>query len=78
LRLRAIELGRGDSIFAGCIALGFDDKRSAPPDVALQQVSIRNLRAGDAVVDLALQRLPSDVRVELVRREGNVEILVVK
>ena len=45
---------------------------------SIQQVTIRTLRVGDATVDLALERLPSDVGVELVRRDGDVEIVVVK
>jgi glycogen debranching enzyme len=72
------------SLFASLLGLTIDAPRrqlrlarSALPE-SLQQVSIRNLRVGDAVVDLALERLPSDVGVELVRREGNVEIVVVK
>jgi glycogen debranching enzyme len=45
---------------------------------SLQRLSIRNLRVAESAVDLDLQRYPGDVGVELLRREGRVEILVVK
>jgi hypothetical protein len=45
---------------------------------SLQRVWIQNLRAGSALVDLYIERHPSDVSVSLVRREGNVDVLVVK
>jgi glycogen debranching enzyme len=51
--------------------------RSALPQ-SLQRVLITNLRVADATVDLALVRYPMDVGVELLRREGKVEIVVVK
>jgi len=51
--------------------------RSVLPE-ALHRVWIRNLRVGDATVDLALERFPIDVGIELLRREGNVEIVVLK
>jgi glycogen debranching enzyme len=47
-----------------------------PP--SLQKVSITNLRVADATVDLALERFPIDVGLELLRREGDVEIVVLK
>jgi glycogen debranching enzyme len=52
-------------------------KRSVLPDV-LNRVWIRNLQVGEATVDLALQRFPIDVGIELLRREGEVEIVVLK
>jgi glycogen debranching enzyme len=72
------------SLFASMLGLTIDAprrqirlSRSVMPK-SIQQVTIRNLRVGDATVDLALERLPSDVGVELVRRDGDVEIVVVK
>jgi glycogen debranching enzyme len=72
------------SIFASMLGLTIDAPRrqvrlarSVLPET-VKQVSIQNLRVGNAVVDLALERLPSDVGVELVRREGEVEIVVLK
>ena len=47
-----------------------------PP--SLQRISISNLRVQDATVDLAFERFPIDVGLELLRREGDVEIVVVK
>ncbi len=40
----------------------------------LQQVRIENLRVGNAVVDLVLQRHPQDVSVRVARMEGQVVI----
>ncbi len=51
--------------------------RSALPE-SLGRLWIHNLDVGDATVDLALERYPTDVGVELLRRKGDVEILVVK
>ncbi len=51
--------------------------RSVMPE-AIKNIRIRNLRIGEATVDLALQRYPSDVGIELLRREGEVEIVAVK
>lgn len=44
----------------------------------LQEVTITNLKIGKASLDLSLQRYAHDVGVDLVRREGAVEILVRK
>lgn len=46
---------------------------------SLQQVSIRNLRVGEACVDLlAVRHDEGDVGINVVRRKGTVEIMVVK
>lgn len=45
---------------------------------SLQRVSIQNLEVAGAKVDLALERYPVDVGVELLSRSGEVEILIVK
>jgi len=51
--------------------------RSALPE-GVNQIWIRNLRVGDAVVDLSIERFTMDVGIELLRREGDVEIAVLK
>jgi hypothetical protein len=44
----------------------------------LQEIRISNLKVGKASVDLLLQRHGDDVGVNVTRREGDVEIVVVK
>ena len=44
----------------------------------LGQVTIHNLKVGSASLDLVLQRHEKDVGVHLERREGDVEVVVVK
>lgn len=44
----------------------------------LKEMQIRNLRVGEGSVDLLLQRHAHDVGVNVLRREGHVEINVVK
>jgi hypothetical protein len=44
----------------------------------LDRVAIRNLRVGPARVDLVFHRHGRDVGVQLDRREGEVEVVVVK
>jgi glycogen debranching enzyme len=51
--------------------------RSVLPQ-SLKRIWITNLRVADATVDLSIERYPSDVGVELLRREGDVEIVVLK
>ncbi len=51
--------------------------RSVLPQ-SLPRINISNLRVGNACVDLALERFPIDVGIELLRREGDVEIVVLK
>jgi len=45
---------------------------------SVKEIQIRNLRVGDASVDLSLERFARDVAIELIRREGNVEVISVK
>jgi glycogen debranching enzyme len=45
---------------------------------ALKEVQVRNLRVGDAEVDLLLLRHGPDVGINVLRREGKVEITLVK
>ena len=44
----------------------------------LKELRISNLRIGEAVVDLSLQRHAQNVSIGMLRREGDVEIIVVK
>jgi glycogen debranching enzyme len=44
----------------------------------LDEVRIKNLRVGSASVDLLLKRYPSDVGINVLRREGELEVVVVK
>ncbi len=43
----------------------------------LEQVTIRNLRIGEACVDLSLTRDKEDVRVDVLRKQGDLKIVVV-
>jgi hypothetical protein len=45
---------------------------------SLERLWIQNLHAGSATVDLYIERHPNDVGVSLVRREGNIDLLIVK
>jgi hypothetical protein len=44
----------------------------------LRELELKGLRAGDASVDLRLHLHESDVAVHVTRREGDVEVVVVK
>jgi glycogen debranching enzyme len=44
----------------------------------LSEVTIQNLRVGTAIVDLVLRRNKQDVGIDVLRRENNVEIVVLK
>jgi glycogen debranching enzyme len=44
----------------------------------LEDVLVRNLRVGDATVDFRLHRYPDDVGVNVLRRTGSVEFVIVK
>jgi glycogen debranching enzyme len=45
---------------------------------SLQQIRIRNLRVGDATVDCLIERYEQDVGLVVTRREGDVEVILVK
>jgi glycogen debranching enzyme len=45
---------------------------------SVKEIQIRNLRVGDASIDLSLERFARDVAIELIRREGNIEVISVK
>ncbi len=67
-----------------CLGLAIDapqrqlrfERPALPP--ALRTLDIRNLRIGDAVVDLTLDRHARDVALQLGRREGEVQLVTVK
>jgi hypothetical protein len=44
---------------------------------SLPQVTIRNLRVGDASVDIGLERYRDSVGLNVVRRDSDVDIVVV-
>jgi glycogen debranching enzyme len=44
----------------------------------LEHIEMKNLRIGDAAVDLSLERHAKDVGINILRREGRVEIVVTK
>jgi glycogen debranching enzyme len=44
----------------------------------LQEVTIRNLRVGKGSLDIVLQRYEQDVGVNVLRREGDVEVVITK
>jgi glycogen debranching enzyme len=44
----------------------------------LDHIEMKNLRIGDAAVDLSLERHVKDVGINILRREGRVEIIVTK
>jgi glycogen debranching enzyme len=44
----------------------------------LDHIEIQHLRVGDAVVDLSLERHATDVGINILRREGRVEVVVTK
>jgi len=49
---------------------------SLPP--SLKRIVITDLRVAGACVDLALERYPKDVGLELLRRDGDIECVMVK
>ncbi len=51
--------------------------RPTLPD-GLDRVTLRNLRVGEATVDLTFQRYDRDIATHLENREGDVEVVVVK
>ncbi len=71
-------------LLAACLGLEVDATRSRIVldrpvlPAALEQITIRRLRVGDAVADLVLKNHHDDVGVHLERREGTFEVVVVK
>jgi glycogen debranching enzyme len=74
----------GFLLLQSCLGLRIDAARRRlsfvrpvlPP--FLQRVDIRNITIGDARVDVTLDRQPEDVGLTVTRRDGNLEIIVVK
>jgi glycogen debranching enzyme len=70
-------------VLQACLGLSFDAEKHVirfrnpqlPP--FLDMVEIRRLSVGSATVDLLLQRYPNNVGVNILRKEGNVEVVVV-
>ena len=44
----------------------------------LEKLRIRDLRVGESVLDLELRRHPDDVGIQVVRREGDIEVVIWK
>ncbi|HVL75503.1 MAG TPA: amylo-alpha-1,6-glucosidase, partial [Noviherbaspirillum sp.] len=71
------------SLLQACLGLSFDPQRreirfrhpQLPP--FLDTVEIRELQVNGATVDLRLQRYPNNVGVNVVRKSGDVEVVVV-
>src|SRR5205809_3952108 len=63
----------------GLSVLGLDRRlvfsRTVLPEF-LEQVTIRNLRIGEARVDLSLSRDKQDVRIDVLRKQGDLKIVV--
>jgi glycogen debranching enzyme len=71
------------SLLQACLGLSFDPHKreirlrhpQLPP--FLDTVEVRDLTIGDASVDLLLQRYPNNVGVNILRKQGNAEVVVV-
>ena len=71
-------------LLQSCLGLQIDAPRARlsfsqpvlPP--FLEHIEIKNLRIGDAAVDLSLERHAKDVGINILRREGRVEVVVTK
>jgi hypothetical protein len=71
-------------LFQACLGLSIDGPgrhvsftRPQLP-ASLSELRIHNLQVGDSAVDLLLVRHENDVGVNVLRREGDVQISVVK
>jgi glycogen debranching enzyme len=70
-------------LLQACLGLTFDpDKpemrfRNPQLPIFLDTVKIHDLTIGDATIDLQLQRYPNNVGVNVVRKEGKAEVVVV-
>ena len=71
-------------LLQACLGLQIDAPRAClsfsqpvlPP--FLEHIEIKNLRIGDAAVDLSLERHTNDVGINILQRKGRVEIVVTK
>jgi glycogen debranching enzyme len=71
-------------LLEACLGLEIDGRcgritlrRPRLPDF-LREVRVENLRVGPTSVDLLFERHPADVGVSVLRRDGEIEIIVVK
>ncbi len=71
-------------ILQACLGLSIDAKNSrvhldytALPE-SIPEVRIRNLRVGKSSVDLVFERRPETVAVDILRREGEIEIVALR
>ena len=71
-------------ILQACLGLEIDATRRqirfSHPELPpwLDRVELRDLRLGDAAVDLQIRRYPRDVAVSVSEKEGEVEVVVIK
>jgi len=71
-------------LLQSCLGLRIEATRSRlsfsqpvlPP--FLEHIEMKNLRIGDATVDLSLERHPKDVGINILRQQGQVEVVVMK
>jgi glycogen debranching enzyme len=71
-------------LLQSCLGLRIEATRSRlsfsqpvlPP--FLEHIEMKNLRIGDATVDLSLERHPKDVGINILRQQGQVEVVVTK
>ena len=71
-------------LLQGCMGLSIDaEKKQArftypvlPP--FLDSVRIQNLKIGDSSIDIFLKRYHKDVTVSVLRKEGPVEVVIIK
>jgi glycogen debranching enzyme len=71
-------------LLQACLGLSFQHPtpqiRFASPLLppCIEELRLSNLRIGEACVDLVLQRHPQDVGIQVLRRHGDVDIVIVK
>jgi glycogen debranching enzyme len=76
--------GAAYMLLASCLGLEIDAAahrvsfRRAMLPVSVDWIRLTNLAVGDAKVDLLLERHAHDVGVQVLRREGHVDILALK
>jgi glycogen debranching enzyme len=71
-------------LLQSCLGLTIDAQRAQIRfnrpvlPASLKRIQLRNLRVGGVSIDLSINRHARDVGINLVRRDGNVEIAVIK
>ena len=75
--------GAAFQLLAACLGMAFSPEKPQLrfvhprlPD-GLDWVELRNLRVGDGVVDLSVRRHPVAVGVNVLRKEGDIEVVIV-